>query len=219
MILYVDDFEVCNPSGTSRKKHKITAVYWVLGDIPATLRSTLSSVFLAILCRADDVKRYGYPKVPEPLLRDLKILEGFVGIVVPSLDKNFKGTAFCVVADNLGAHSIGGFAESFSASHYCRFCTAEHSQIQSHGVNTGIFPLRTKHDHNLHVEKALNNSTQGYCFGVKSQCAISDRLSFFHAISGYPPDVMNDLLEGIVPLELALCLNNLIKNKFFALES
>lgn len=217
LILYVDDFEVCNPLGTSRKKHKITAVYLVLGDIPATLRATLSSIFLAVLCKADDVKRYGYPKVLEPLLRDLKILED-EGLFVPCLDKNLKGTVFCVAADNLGAHSIGGFVESFSASHYCRFCTAESSRVQSHEVSTGIFPLRTKHDHSLHVEKALNDSTQAHCFGVKSQCAISDRLSFFHAISGYPPDVMHDLLEGIVPLELALCLKILIKKKFFSLE-
>ena len=31
--LYVDDFEICNPLGSSRKKHKITAVYWVLASI------------------------------------------------------------------------------------------------------------------------------------------------------------------------------------------
>ena len=71
LILYIDDFEVCNPLGTSRKKHKVTAVYWVFADIPPTLRSTLTSIYLAILCKADDVKQYGYPKVLEPLLQDL----------------------------------------------------------------------------------------------------------------------------------------------------
>lgn len=104
--IYGDDVEVFNLLGTSRKKHKITAVYWVLGYIPATLRSTLSFIFLTILCRADDVKQYGYPKVLEPFLRDLKILED-EGIFVPCLGKNLKGTAFCVVADNLRAQSIG----------------------------------------------------------------------------------------------------------------
>ncbi len=34
LVLYVDEFEVCNPLGTSRKKHKITAVYWVFDNIP-----------------------------------------------------------------------------------------------------------------------------------------------------------------------------------------
>ena len=37
LILYIDDFEVCNPLGTSRKKHKIIALNWVLGNIPSPL--------------------------------------------------------------------------------------------------------------------------------------------------------------------------------------
>lgn len=63
LLLYCDDFEICNPLGTSRKKHKVTGVYWVLADIPSTLRSTLSSIYLAVLCKADDVKKFGYPWV------------------------------------------------------------------------------------------------------------------------------------------------------------
>lgn len=39
--LYVDEFEVANPLGTSRGKHKICAVYWVLANIPVKYRSTL----------------------------------------------------------------------------------------------------------------------------------------------------------------------------------
>lgn len=61
--LYVDEFEVCNHLGTSRKKHKITAVYWVLPNVPPLLRSPLASIFLAILCKAKDIKQYGYSTV------------------------------------------------------------------------------------------------------------------------------------------------------------
>lgn len=75
LILYIDDFEVCNPLGTSRKKHKVTCLHWVFADIPAALRSTLSSIYLAIPCKANDVNQYGYPKVLEPLLKDLKSFE------------------------------------------------------------------------------------------------------------------------------------------------
>ena len=82
LLLYCDDFEICNPLGTSRKKHKVTAVYWVFADIPAVLRSTLSSIYLAVLCKAVDIKTFGYPKVLEPLLSDLKSLEED-GIFVP----------------------------------------------------------------------------------------------------------------------------------------
>lgn len=34
LALYIDDFEICNPLGTSRKKHKLCAIYWVIADFP-----------------------------------------------------------------------------------------------------------------------------------------------------------------------------------------
>lgn len=86
IILYIDDFEVCNPLGTSRKKHKITAVYWMLGNIPSQGQSTLTSIYLAVLCKAVDTKTFGYEKILEPLLTDLRTLERD-GLFVPSLKK------------------------------------------------------------------------------------------------------------------------------------
>lgn len=59
LVLYVD-FEVCNLFGTLRKKHKITAVNWVLAHVPPFLRSSLTSVYLAIFCKAADIKQFGY---------------------------------------------------------------------------------------------------------------------------------------------------------------
>ena len=56
ITLYADDFEVCNPLGTSRKTHKLCAVYWVLSNLPPGSHSSLSSIFLAILCKTDNVK-------------------------------------------------------------------------------------------------------------------------------------------------------------------
>ncbi len=143
VILYVDDFEICNPLGTSRKKHKVTSVYWVLAGVPALLRSSLRSIFLAILCKADDVKRFGYRTVLEPLLKDLVSLEE-EGLYVPALGRKVKGTVFSFVADNLGAHSMGGFVENLSGSYVCRFCLGEHSQLQVEEVRTGAFQARTK---------------------------------------------------------------------------
>ncbi|XP_036973983.1 uncharacterized protein LOC119030471 [Acanthopagrus latus] len=217
LILYINDFEVCNPLGTSRKKHKVTAVYWVFADIPATLRSTLTSIYLSMLCKANDVKQYGYAKVLDPLLKDLKSFEDN-GIFVPSLGKVVKGTVLAVVADNLGAHSIAGFVESFSASHFCRFCIGERSQIQEHEVAEGLFPLRTESNYAMHVKAALSDLAEAHHCGVKRQCPISDRLSHFHATSGFPPDALHDLLEGIVPAEISLCLGVLIRKKYISLQ-
>lgn len=65
--LYGDDFETCNPLGTSRKKHKLCSVYWILGNLPPGSHSSLSSIYLAVLCKSCDVKTYGYKTVLEPL--------------------------------------------------------------------------------------------------------------------------------------------------------
>lgn len=121
LVLYIDDFEICNPLGTSRKKHKITAVYWVFGNIP---HSTLSSVYLALLCKAVDIKRFGYEKVLAPLLKDIAILERD-GIYISSFGQNVKGSVFCVAADNLGAHSICRLVENFSGPFICKFCLGQ----------------------------------------------------------------------------------------------
>lgn len=52
LILNVDDFEVAKPLGTSKQKHKMCAVYWVIANIPAKYRSTLNSIQLALHCNS-----------------------------------------------------------------------------------------------------------------------------------------------------------------------
>lgn len=49
ITLYSDDFEVCNPLGTSRKTRKLCSVSWVLSNLPPGSHSSLSSMFLTIL--------------------------------------------------------------------------------------------------------------------------------------------------------------------------
>ncbi|XP_076741620.1 uncharacterized protein LOC143419301 [Maylandia zebra] len=111
--LYIDDFEICNPIGTSRRKHKICALYWTLANLSLGCQSSLSSIHLALLVRSDDLKVYGYEAVLEPLISDLISLENH-GVFLPKLGKFVKGTVQCIIADNLGAHGIAGFVENFS---------------------------------------------------------------------------------------------------------
>lgn len=68
LCLNIDDFDVCNSLGTSRKKHKLCAVYWILGHLPPGSRSALSLIYQALLCKSDYVKTFGYKKIFEPLL-------------------------------------------------------------------------------------------------------------------------------------------------------
>lgn len=67
------------------------------------------------------------------------------------------------------------------------------------------------------MKSAQENGTS--CFGVKSHCVITKTLAHFSVNEGYPPDVMHDVFEGIVPVELAHCLALLISKKYFNLET
>lgn len=51
VILYQDSFEVVNPLGSGRKKHKILAVYLTLANILPFNRSSIDHMQLVLLCR------------------------------------------------------------------------------------------------------------------------------------------------------------------------
>lgn len=180
------------------------------------MRSQLTSVNLALLCKANDVKKFGYETVLEPLLKDLITLEE-EGIFFPASGKNIRGTVFCVSADNLGAHSLSGLVESFTGHYICRFCIGDHSEYQQKEVHSGFFPPRTKENYTLHVQSVKENPDLVHCYGVKKVCSFTEKLKHFHFVTGYPPDVLHDLLEGIIPLELAICFNVFVKKQYFTL--
>lgn len=200
---------------TSRKKHKICAVYWILGNLPTGCSLFLSSIHLALLCKSDDVKAYGYRKIFEPLVNNLITLEQ-QGVFVSHLKTFIRGTVQYVVVDSLGAHALAGFVENFSGEYFWRFCTATCTDIQSKVVRDGAFPLRSKEQHDVHVADACKKGEA--CCGVKHACPLSENLSYFKVTAGFPPDVAHDLLEGILPVELAGCFEIFTKKKYFTFD-
>ncbi|KAK0144205.1 hypothetical protein N1851_017432 [Merluccius polli] len=156
------------------------------------------------LIRTEDVKCYGYDSVLKPLVDDLITLEQ-EGLFIAKLGKSIKGFVHCIVADDLGAHGIAGFVESFSGKYVCRFCTAENVDIQTKEVKSGLFSARSKEIHTSHL-KALEENSFSSHFGIKRKCVLSEKLSYFSVTQSFPPDIAHDIFEGIVPVEIALCL-------------
>ena len=218
LTLYTDEWETVNPLGTSRKEHKVNAFYWVFTNIESRHRSAVHTLQLATLARYDDVRTFGLRKYLHPFLTDLAFLET-EGVYVESLGTSIKGTVSCIVADNLSAHSVGGFVESFgpNVAHPCRFCTASSDAMQNTELTVADFPRRCRQEHNLHVKEATENATVSSKFGVKSNCVFHDYLGNFHVTSALPPDISHDLLEGIVPVEIALCLSVFVSKGYFTL--
>lgn len=216
LILYVDDIELANPLGTSRKIHKLCAVYWLLANVPSMYRSSLHVIQLALLCKVPALQSCGYESVLSPLLKDLHTLEQD-GIFIDAVGQCVKGTVMCVAANNLAAHGLAGFVQSFRGHYVCRFCCCTTEQIQSREVSEVEFSMRTRACHDLHVQNVAQGEEASHV-GVKGECTLSKTLQHFHPVSGFPPDILHDLFEGIVPVELALCNREMICLKYFTLE-
>lgn len=95
----------------------------LLGNLPPKFRSQLYCIQLVGLCMSHTIKNNGYKKILDPSIIDLKTLET-EGIYVSKSDGDHTlfGTVSVVIANNLGAQSLGGFMESFTTLRNCRFC-------------------------------------------------------------------------------------------------
>jgi len=212
--LYCDEFEVCNPIGPKKGKHKITAFYYTVGNFHPKWRSQTRWIFLAILIKHQFLVANGlcYEAVLQPLLTDLKHLqEHGVEIVTNSNQKcTVKGKLVSVSADNLSAHTIAGFQQHFHAGRICRTCLADYADI-SEKFGSSDFRLRTADIHSYHLEAVSANSLNAAVYGVKGPCSFSNNLPDFDVTQRFPHDIMHDLLEGVLPRTTRLVLAHFIQ--------
>lgn len=209
---YIDDFEVCNPLGSARTKHKITAVYFYVGNLPEISTSNLRSIHVALLARTPLVKKHTLTKVLEKFNEDLRMLE-VQGINTELRNDNFHvfASLATVSADNLGSHQLGGLSMSFSSGRVCRHCMINYNDLSSYvsEEDERFPPLRTPTVHEEHVKSVLQDPTLESVYGVHGENALKD-LASFNPTRCLPPDCMHDLLEGVIPLSLNAILTKLI---------
>lgn len=153
-----------------------------------------------------------------PLLKDLKLLED-IGINIDGISGKVKGSLVSIVGDNLALHEIGGYTTNFSSSitPLCRFCTATYNDMVI-SFKEKYFTRRTKEMHENQIKLFNTDNSHVNLFGLKFNSPMND-LKFFHTSTMLPPDAMHDLLEGIVPLELSLIINRLIKKNLLVFLS
>ena len=80
------------------------------------------------------------------------------------------------------------------------------------------FEKRTVDSHNYHIS-LLNGSAfqhMGTCNGLVRN-SILNHLQYFHVTSGLSPDIMHDLLEGLLQYELKQLIQHLINEKVVSL--
>lgn len=209
LVLYQDAFEVVNPLGSAKTRHKILAVYLSVANLPLHVRSDTNHMSLVLLCREKDFKEFGHAKVFSNLLADLKYLEEN-GIPV-SDETVVKGTVYCIAGDNLGSHCIGGFSENFSrAEHFCRYCLITRSEFQGDPNLCG--PARTIQNYNSAIDRIQAEGAQDV-EGVKFRSEFNTLKYFNVCQPGLPPCVGHDIFEGVLSYDVALYLKYFIKKK------
>jgi uncharacterized C2H2 Zn-finger protein len=206
--LYVDEFEVCNPIGAKKGKHKLTGVYYVLGNLSGPYRSQLRFIHLAMLVKYKYLTN-GYNSLLQPLIRDLKTL--YTDGVSIACGTIVKGKMITISADNLSAHALAGFQQNFTTGRVCRHCMIDVNDLASHTTEQNV-TLRTEQLHNYHLQAVLSIPGNASIYGVKKPCPFTS-LPNFEVCTAFPPDIMHDLLEGCMPTTVKLVLKHFVSAK------
>lgn len=185
--------------------------------MPTKFSSKVNNIFLVALINSNDLKskETDFNHIWRPIVDDFKRLESD-GIT--SKEGNIKAVLTHLSFDNLGANDSLGFASSFSASYYCRFCLLSKAECQ-HTTHDDSDKRRTIEDYEAQVqiiansEKVVYNETKG----VKYYCTLND-LHYFHVINNPTVDVMHDHNEGSIPYLLSIFFEHCFSNKVFSLE-
>ena len=199
VIFYQDSLEIVNPLCSAKNKHKLLGVYFTLGNLPAYKKSNIDHMQLVMLCKDKFIKKYGIETIFRRVVNDSKELEE-VGIQ-GTRGNTIKGTVFSIVGDNLGAHIVGGFNESFTSTYFCRYCLLSKNQFRVNSLHREN--IRTYENTKFHLNSEEN-------FGVKNN-SIFNELCHFHVVRpGLPPCLGHDLFEGVVALDVMLCIVHFI---------
>ena len=190
---------------------QLLAVYYSLGNLDASVRSSIDTIQLVLLCKQKYLKNnVDINKFFHPLIKDLKRIEN-EGV---DLGRNFgvkKGSVVFILGDNLGSHMIGGFTTNFSAvEYYCRYCFANRTDLKLDKINPQFYEHRNRNNYKVDCNIMSENPELSNSHGIKSN-SIFNELRYFHVVDpGLPPCIGHDLFEGVVKVDLNLILNKII---------
>ncbi|XP_065675481.1 uncharacterized protein LOC136091702 [Hydra vulgaris] len=206
--MYIDEFEMCNPIRSHRSTHKLCAFYFFIGNLEHKYHSQLKYIHLCLLVKEKYIKQSKtYAEILKPLISDL-IESCLNGIALNINGENLQlyGALATILADNLSAHAHAGFRCAFNSGHICRYCMLQYEDKEKLLQET-VLTLRTETLHKYHLQ-GINAGISGRVYGVVKRCPFLD-LSYFKLTKSFPPDLMHDLHEGIIPLILKLLISNL----------
>ena len=227
LLLYYDDVNFVNP--LTNKNHKLSFFYYQLANLPPFYRSKLKSIHLFCVCKTEHLsnEKYGFNKVIEPLIEDLKILGSDQGYTfsLPNGLITLRGSILAFLADTPASNKAGGFKEGVGgAKRKCRHCMAIFEDMQSF-FEEKHFQLRNMDNHMKHlleIENAASKNIQTFYskwYGINTRSLLLEA-PYFDPCEQLVQDVMHVFLEGVLAYEFKLLLNYYINTiKAFGLAA
>ncbi|CAF4135388.1 unnamed protein product, partial [Rotaria magnacalcarata] len=217
--LYSDDLGVVNPLMGRSSTHKLTTFYFSIDDLPARHKSSLNTVHLLLLCTRNDFEDQRNRRILfRKLSEDLKHLENN-GLILPGDVNPTYFTISTLCADNLAGmlrfntltHELGGFTCAFNYGYCCRYCLTNHRDMKTRYNETQVL-IRTTTSHDLQVKQVRNVPGDKKIYGINEESILSI-LPSFHPVISLPPDIMHDILEGVMPKLTACLLHTIVSSR------
>lgn len=208
----MDEFEPGNALGSHAGEQKLVGIYVSLACFPPHLRAKLENIFLSCLCYAKHLKMFGNEKIFCKTIEDLNFLsrEGLV-VNIDGCEKKIYFECVLILGDNLGLNCICGFSQSFTATRYCRICTAPNEKCQT---------MLTEYESLVRTKESYDNDLSKKDFaatGIREPC-VFNKLDNFHIAENMSVDFTHDFCEGIAVYSISKILDTLIKKKKLKLD-
>lgn len=113
------------------------------------------------------------------------------GIQIENQPLPLKGTMVSTAHNNLGAHTMVGMTQSFSALYSCRFCSIEVNDSKAK-TSAKDLPIRTKYCEGINGTETLDPKKT---FGFIRQSELNF-LKYFNLALGTSGDPFHDFNEG-----------------------
>ncbi|RNA39862.1 hypothetical protein BpHYR1_010379 [Brachionus plicatilis] len=96
--------------------------------------------------------------------------------------------------------------------HYCRFCKATQIDVQTN-FEENDYQIRTIEYHQENILNVLENNLRSDD-GVKTHICLN-ALKYYNEIDGIAPDIMHDFLEGVIPYNFNIMMNQFNDEKLY----
>jgi hypothetical protein len=215
--LYSDEFSIVNPIGHSRHVQNYLVIYCSFTNIPFKDRLKRSDLFLLLIVNHKEINSNILHTVLDSLNNELyqlvstgiqKQFDNFSIINIPCVLSSFVG-------DSKSAYQFLGYPVNFGLYFRCRFCGANHSEIQQGILNKPLLGTdQDVQDYWQLVDQAVGielpeNDVRDN-FGLIRKFKFASR--FPPSVDPWgicPPDVCHDILEGTLPKLVSIILASL----------